>query len=215
MSLLQEKRLSTPTVFFDVKDGRFYAEIETPRLYIRSYNDEDFYDCLQLYGDKEITKHFDFGRPRTLHEVKELIVEKGLKYFSKAKPFGLFSVFEKDTMEFLGQVDFLPSEEPGTVEVGYIFHSRYHNQGYCTEAVKAIIFDYVYEVNFRYLTQRNKIQKIIATAHPKNYPSIKVLEKLGMSFYKFEDRFEKERLWFSLTLKDTAIHETSRIRIKK
>ena len=177
------------------------VEIETERLYIHSYKDSDFENCLCLYGDESITKYFDHGKARSETEINELVHEKGKKYFSKGEPFGLFSIFSKKSNTFIGQIDLLPTDAPCIAEIGFILHQEYQNQGFCTEAVKAILFDYVEEINFRGPKCWGvPINKVIATVHPSNLSSKRVLQKIGMSFDKIQERFEKPRLWYSIPI---------------
>ncbi len=193
-------RFLKPSISFRLTSGRLQVEIETERLFIRSYKDADFECCVSLYGNELIIEYFDHGKARTRLEVESLIREKGDKYFVVGKPFGLFSVYCKTSKAFLGQVDFLPSEELGVAEVGFILHKQYHNQGFCTEAVSALIFDYVECLNNNNIFECEElpINRIIATVHPKNRSSRRVLEKLGMTLDKIEDRFNNLRLWFSI-----------------
>jgi [ribosomal protein S5]-alanine N-acetyltransferase len=172
-------------------------ELETSRLFIRSYHDEDFENCLKLYEDPIATKYFDYGRPQSKKEVSDYISEKGSKYFIDGQPFGLFAIFRKDDMRFIGLIDLLPTEEPGILEIGFILNPKYHNQGFCTEAVKAFLFDYIDELNSAgYRCKGSLIQGVMATVHPENSSSKKVVEKIGMRFEKFLTRFGHPRLWY-------------------
>jgi ribosomal-protein-alanine N-acetyltransferase len=174
-------------------------QIETPRLVIRSYRDEDYDNCRALYGNPQITKYFDQGKPRSEQEISDLISEKGNRYFKTGQPFGLFSIFLKDSMTFIGQIDLLPSDEPGIVEIGFILSSKYQNKGFCTEAAKAFLYDYIPELTHQgYSSKGSLIRGVMATVHPDNSPSRQVIEKIGMRFEKFQSRFGLPRLWYSL-----------------
>lgn len=174
------------------------VEIETRRLYIRSYDARDYENCISLYGDEKLTKYFDGGKPRSKNEVENLVNEKGVKYFRDGIPFGLFSIFNKENMTFIGQIDLIPFDNKGTVEIGFILLREYHNQGFCQEATRAFILDYVNELNrspFKFF--QIPITKIVATTHPENYASKRVMEYVGMNFEKSLNRFNQPRLMFS------------------
>jgi [ribosomal protein S5]-alanine N-acetyltransferase len=188
-----------PHISFHFERDSLQVEIETGRLFICSYRDSDFENCVSLYSDKEITKYFDYGNARTRNEVTAIVQEKAIKYFSQGKPFGLFSIFRKNDMAFIGQIDLLPSEEPGVLEIGFILHKQYQNQGFCTEAAKALIFEYVEELNSKAFKYNGiPISKIIATVHPENKSSRKLLQKIGMTLNKIQERFGNIRLWYSI-----------------
>jgi RimJ/RimL family protein N-acetyltransferase len=178
------------------------VEIETERLYIRSYKDDDFENSAILYSYETLTKYFDHGKPKSRLEVENLINDKGSKYFDRGEPFGLFSIFQKKSMAFIGQIDLIPLDEPGVVEIGCIFDTRYHNQGFCPEAVRAFIFAYVEALHSNgFKSNGLPVNKIIATVHPANHASKRIIQNIGMTFDKSEERFGHPRLWFSYTCK--------------
>lgn len=198
---VQQKVEFKSEVFLSEEKSGVQVEIETPRLLIRSYQANDFENCLALYGNPKVTKFFDHGKPRSKEEVRDLVREKGVKYFKKQKPFGLFSIFLKNSMTFIGQIDLLPSEKPGVVEIGFILFTKYQNKGFGSEAVKAFLTDYINELNAKGYTCRGSvIKEVMATVHPSNIPSKKLMEKMGMQFKKFQDRFGAPRLWYSYKL---------------
>jgi RimJ/RimL family protein N-acetyltransferase len=187
-----------PQISFYFKSNCLNVEINTQRLYIHSYRDSDFENCASLYADEKLAKYFDHGKTRSREEVAHLIRENGYKYFSKMKPFGLFSLFDNQTMVFIGQADLLPADEPGTVEIGCILNRKYHNQGFPLEACRALTFEYIEELNCRgFKNDEIQITKVIATAHPKNYASQKLIKNLEMTFDKIQERFGNPRLWYS------------------
>ena len=172
-------------------------ELETERLFIRSYLEEDLDNCIQLYSDETITRFFDHGKPRTEKEIKELIKQKTFPDEVKA-PFGIFSIFCKHNNSFIGQIDLLPTGSKDEAEIGFIIHEKFQNQGYCTEASYSLIA-YIKKLNLLSLNCCYlPISKLIATVHPDNKGSKKVLEKLGMIPFKEEHRFGNPRLWYSL-----------------
>lgn len=187
-----------PIVTLDFKEFYLKVQIETQRLFIRSYKEEDFENCLSLYSDEKLTKYFDHQRPRSKQEIEALIQEKGNKYFSNQEPFGLFSVFNKENQDFMGQIDLIPSFEcENVVEIGCIFYRKYHNQQFAMEGLDAFLQHYIpylnkYNFNWNYVP----IKKVIATVHPNNYPSKKLIENLGMVFEKYQERFGHPRLWY-------------------
>lgn len=193
------KSLLKSYISFRFASNYLEVDIETERLFIQSYKDTDFQNCISLYSNENITKYFDHGKARNKLEIENLISEKGKKYFSNGKPFGLFSIFHKQDMTFIGQIDFLPSEELGIAEIGFILNEQYHNQGFCSEAVNAIAFDYVEAINTgNFKCDELFISKVIATVHPENSSSRKVLQKTGMTLDKIQERFGQPRLWYSI-----------------
>jgi len=194
-----------PRISFKLKYKKhLQVKVETKRLIIYSYHKSHFDDCLALYGDPVLTKYFDHGKPRSNEEVKQLIKEKADKYFDHGLPFGLFSIFDKENGNFIGQFDLIPATDPQVVEIGCIFHRPYHNRGYCPEVVKCFLNEYIEKINQMFRrTKRTLITKAIATTHPKNFASIRMIKLVGMKYEKTESRFGTYRKWFACPVPQT------------
>lgn len=191
-------QLFSPVISLNFEANQLSIEIITERLYIHSYRIGDFENCVALYGDKRLTKYFDHQRPRSRGEVQSLIEEKGFKYFYQGLPFGLFSIFDKKDMGFVGQADLIPTIDPEIVEIGVILHREYHGTGYALEATETLLKPFVNELNrSNYKYYDSIISKVIATCHPDNYASQKLMRKMGMMLEKSQERFGNPRLWFA------------------
>lgn len=190
-----------PRISFCLESDILQVEMETQRLSIRSYRDEDFENCLALYGDEKLTKYFDYGKPRSRLEVEDLI-KRNCLYFKRGEPFGLFSIFDKKDRSFIGLMDFIPFDKSGAVEIGCILSKQHHGRGIPFEALRPFFFNYIDEFNRSQCNQKMiQMSKIIATVHPENLPSKKVLIKFGMTYDKFQERFGNPRLWYSYIYK--------------
>lgn len=189
------------SISFSRNGAQLSIEAFTDRLFIRSY-DEDFERCLSLYGDGELTRYFDHGKPRTYREIVEYVGDRGSRYFDQGLPFGIFSVFLKEGV-FVGQVDLVPTENPGEVEIGWIFLEKFHGQGLCSEAVMSFLMPLVQRiVNMKLKSKGAVINRVIATAHPENIASNKIIQKAGLTLYQTGLRYGgKPRNWYCLNLK--------------
>lgn len=181
-------------------DSNGYVAIYTEKLYMRPVQESDLPKSIELYGDPETVALFDDGKPKSAEKVSELVQKIGVKYFSRETPYGLFSVFKRDSKEFLGHFDFLPeggSSESKRFEIGYIIHKKEHGKGYGNE-IGLGIKQYAQELNLK----GHKIEYLTATADPNNIPSWKVLEKMGMIFLRQETRveFNRERKFYEIKL---------------
>lgn len=170
---------------------------ETRRTRIRSYSPTHFLDCAKLYGDRYTTLYFDHGIPRTHEEVRRLLKD-GTSYFLEGRPFGLFSVFDKsEAGSFIGQIDLLPQECHGVVEIGCILRPEYQGLGLGTELLSSFIRCVVPEINRLGTSDVGlPIWRIVATAHPNNLACNRVLQKIGMQFDALGTRFNQPRIWY-------------------
>lgn len=139
--------------------------IQTPRLIIRKFNEADAED-LHAYLSIPDTYRFEPGNPVSLEAARALAKDRSTGD-------GFLAVELKSTHTMIGHLYFDAIEPLAfkTWELGYIFNPRYHNNGYCSEAAKAII-----EHGFCSM----HAHRIIAHCNPLNHASWRVLEKIGM-----------------------------------
>ena len=147
--------------------------LETDRLLLRTFLIEDaplFYD---LNADPEVVKYTGDGAFKSLEEAQQLIVN----YTDYAtNGFGRNTVVLKATQEVIGWCG-LKKQADGMVDLGYRFFRKHWNRGYATEASRAMI-----NYGFRYYG----IEEIVGRAAQANKASVRVLEKIGMHFWKKE-----------------------------
>lgn len=138
-------------------------QIETERLLIRptTMNDVDYIH--HMLSDEETMKFFVEGT-YSREKVKEFINRN-------QKETHHFTVLLKSSKRIVGKISYNPWFMKKTKEIGWIFFKTSTNNGYCTEAAKAIT---------KYAFETEKIHRLIATCDPRNSASIKVCKKLGM-----------------------------------
>jgi ribosomal-protein-alanine N-acetyltransferase len=146
--------------------------IETDRLILRLMNEDDIDDMLKIFTDKNVMKSFDlqsFSRGQMKNWV-----DRNLNHQYKYG-YGLFSVILKFNQELIGDcgLEHTKFEEKPCVEIGYDFLSKYWNQGYATEAAKAVK---------HYAIEKTNIdsQSICSFISKNNKASQRVSEKIGM-----------------------------------
>ena len=145
--------------------------IETVRLKLREFNIGDAINLFQLNLDPEVIK-FTGDLPFKNIEEAEKFIENYQEY--KKHGFGRWAVEEKESKQFIGWCGLKLNEE-NYIDLGFRILKPEWKKGYATEAAKACI-----EYGFENL----KLNLIIARTFEQNYPSQKVLEKIGMAFWK-------------------------------
>ncbi|MBU2926574.1 GNAT family N-acetyltransferase [Colwellia sp. 1_MG-2023] len=111
----------------------------------------------------------------------ELMDEDGSQQLYEKNYWGLWKVSVKGNDVFIGYILVKPlnisSEFPdvNNIEIGWRFKQENWGQGYATEAAKAVADK---------ITEQKNIKIISATADASNIASIRIMEKLGMSFIK-------------------------------
>lgn len=152
--------------------------LETDRLIIKDFNIDDCYNLFKLDNDKDVMKYIASysGDKVSLEECKSNIIHQ-INYYKKNLYFGIWPVFLKENDEFIGWCALRPVPFIRDIELGYRLLKKHWGYGYATEATKALI-DYAFDdLNLECLT---------ANAMPQNNASIRVMEKSGMIFIKYD-----------------------------
>ncbi len=142
--------------------------IETERLVIRPYIEDDLDGLYALQSDPEVVRWLYEG-PRTRAETREKLEQKMKSGLEKEDDWLSAAVTLDGT--YVGDVAFhWVSEEHKTGEVGYMIDPRYQGRGFATEAVRPLI-DWAFAQGFH---------RIIGRLEARNIASGRVLERLGM-----------------------------------
>lgn len=145
--------------------------IQTPRLLLRAWNEEDIAPFLSMNQD-----------PKVMEFIPALWTVDTVVHFIQCmnaqlieKNYTLWAVEEKSTKHFMGfiglnspawQAHFTPC-----VEIGWRLAYAFWEKGYATEGARAVR-DYAF--------QRLKLEELVAFTVPDNIRSQRVMEKLGM-----------------------------------
>ena len=151
--------------------------IETERLIIRKFRDEDARKLYENHLDEEVRKWFPNECYANQEEAQDAIrfyagcVENGNLPF-------VLGVELKETGELIGDTGISEVEgKPDETEIGYCIGAQYRGRGYATELLNAIS---------AYVASRFGIRAIYGRVVHGNEASAKVLEKNGYRFVKEE-----------------------------
>ena len=151
--------------------------IETERLIIRKFRDEDARKLYENHLDEEVRKWFPNECYANQEEAQDAIrfyagcVENGNLPF-------VLGVELKETGELIGDTGISEVEgKPDETEIGYCIGAQYRGRGYATELLNAIS---------AYVASRFGIWAIYGRVVHGNEASAKVLEKNGYRFVKEE-----------------------------
>ncbi|HEY6119408.1 MAG TPA: GNAT family N-acetyltransferase [Pyrinomonadaceae bacterium] len=141
--------------------------LETERLTLRMFREEDFEAYAKLTADPEVMRFLGgktFDRLEAWRHMAFLVGHWQLLGY------GHWAVEEKSSGKFVGRIGFLnPAEWPG-FELGWTLARQYWGRGYATEGARRCL-----QYGFRDLDRAH----IISLIHPDNKPSIRVAERLG------------------------------------
>ena len=155
--------------------------LETPRLILRQFTNDDVDDLVTLDSDPEVMRYINGGVASSREAIADKFLPYAMSYYER-EHLGFWAIVEKQSQEFIGwiflrpEVDFellqqLNLAEPDAVELGYRIRQRSWGRGYTTEAAKALI-----DRSFG----ESAIAKIVAWALIENRASTRVMEKAGL-----------------------------------
>ncbi|MEC3656829.1 GNAT family protein [Bacillus siamensis] len=167
-------------------------KIETPRLVLRNFTEEDSH-CLLEYSAHPRVNCFLDDRISTIEEAV-LNVQK------RSRDDSYIAVCLKESNDLIGELFYL-KEEPDTYSVCWNFNARFEGRGYASESAKAF---------FEYLFMQRDARRLYAYVEDDNDKSQKLCERLGMrkegyflefiSFTKYEDGTPKYENTFQYAL---------------
>ncbi|MDQ3040901.1 MAG: GNAT family N-acetyltransferase [Acidobacteriota bacterium] len=149
--------------------------METERLIFRHYIQEDYKDFINLFTDAAVMKHVGNG-VMTAEEAAAF----WRKLFEKLYPqsFNIWAVFAREDSRYVGHAGIYPRPtHKEDWEFVYFLNQTSWSKGYATEIARRVI-----EYGFDEL----KLPKIYATVDDDHSASIRVLEKAGMNFERYE-----------------------------
>lgn len=145
--------------------------IETDRLILRSWKPEDLPLFAAMNKDERVMRYF----PATLTDEQTESFYSRIQSEFERKGWGLYAVELKSAGKFIGyvglhEIGFDADFTPG-VEIGWRLAADYHNQGFATEAAKAVLK----------LAKEKGLSKLYSFTAKQNAPSERVMQKIGMT----------------------------------
>jgi RimJ/RimL family protein N-acetyltransferase len=156
------------------------ATLETPRLRLRPWREEDLEPLAALNANPRVMEHFPGCLSR---QESEAMAARLAAHFDKYG-FGMWSVEARGVAEFIGLVGLtVPRFEAAftpCVEVGWRLAAEFWGRGYATEAAHAAV---------QHGFDRLHLTEIVSYTVPQNWRSRRVMARLGMT-HSPEDDFE-------------------------
>ena len=136
--------------------------LETERMIVRRFREDDVWDLYEILGDDETMKYCEpaYTFEKTRQFLRDFCIKRQ----------GALAATLKDGGKVIGYVLFSSLGED-VYEIGWIFHHDYLRRGYAYESCKAVI-DYAF--------REMDAQKIVAETVDRER-SVPLMEKLGMA----------------------------------
>ncbi len=150
-------------------------DIETKRLVIREFSEEDLDALAPILGDPQVMEYSVTG-PLSREGASEYLQKRILQHY-REHGCGLWALISKETNQLIGFAGPIHQEIDGEpcVEIGYRLVSSEWGKGLATEATIAVR---------DYCLKELKFDKLIAIIEPNNVRSARVIEKAGFKLSK-------------------------------
>ena len=142
--------------------------LETERLVFRPFTPADFDLLLELHSDPEVQRYIGgmFGAEGTRLRLDHYLRDQAAFGFAKWK------AYLRDGT-FVGRAGCSTNDDVGGVDLGYTFARPYWGMGLASEAARGVV---------DWMWAHTDLPSIGAFAVIENWPSRRVLEKIGMVF---------------------------------
>jgi len=141
--------------------------LETDRLILRMWREEDFEPYARMCADAEVMKYLGGEALSRLDAWRQMAYLVG---HWQMRGYGHFAVEEKGSGRFVGRIGFLNPEGWPGFEIGWALDRSCWGKGFAIEGARRAL-----EYAFSELDQPH----VISLIHAENRTSIRVAEKLG------------------------------------
>ena len=148
---------------------KFMNILETERLLLREFKEDDFNDLCLMLCDREVM--YAYEHAFSLQEARAWLEKQFARYQNDG--IGLWAVILKETGELIGQCGLTLQETPEktVTEIGYLFRREYWHNGYAIEAADACK---------KYAFNVLGVNEVYSIIRDNNFASRRVAERNGM-----------------------------------
>jgi len=146
--------------------------LETKRLTLRHFCIDDADFIIRLLNEAAFIKHIGDKGIRTALEAKQYLSSGPIDSYERFG-YGLNMVELKESGEPVGMCGLVIRENLDDADIGYAFLEQFWSQGYAVESAKAVM---------KHARETLGLQRIVAIVTPGNHSSIRLLEKIGLTF---------------------------------
>ena len=146
--------------------------LETQRLHLRPFTMEDAPRVVQIAGSKEVADTTQaIPHPYCLEDAKRWLHPQTADH--EEGYLTVWAAVLKEQNLIIGAISLEPNTAYHFVELGYWFGKDYWNQGFCTEASRALV---------KHAFTTLKMNRVQACHLSRNISSGRVMQKIGMRY---------------------------------
>lgn len=146
--------------------------IETERLALRRFTQDDAAFVLEMLNDEAWKRNISDRGIRTVEGVRGYVDDVLLASYQK-HGFGLYRLALKADDTPIGMCGLIKRDSLPNVDIGYALLPAFYGKGYAEEAARAVL---------EHGRSDFGLKRILGTTSLDNEPSVRVLEKIGLTF---------------------------------
>jgi RimJ/RimL family protein N-acetyltransferase len=179
--------------------------LETERLRLRAWSDEDVAPLREILGDREVLRYFGTGplyrakrtAAETLARVTDLEARRAVSAMRDHwahHGYGEWAAEDRATGRLLGKIGFICHSDwklgPSQIEIGWTLERSAWGRGLATEGARVALDE---------AFGRMGLEWVISVARRDNARSVRVMEKLGMDREGLARWHGSDMVWYSLS----------------
>lgn len=147
--------------------------LETERLTLRQFTADDAPFIFELVNEPSFIQNIGDRGVRSLADAVKYIETGPITSYAR-NGFGLYLVALKESGESIGMCGLIKRDALEDVDIGYAFLPKFWSKGYAVESALAA----------KEQARNLGLKRLVAITDPANAGSVRVLEKIGLTFEK-------------------------------
>ncbi len=156
--------------------------LETERLILRHFCIDDGEFIIRLLNEPSFIKRIGDKGVRNGEDAKQYLLSGPIDSYDRFG-YGLNMVELKKSGEPVGMCGLVKREYLDDADIAYALLERHWSQGYAAESAEAVM---------RHARETLNLQRILAIVSPDNHSSIRLLEKIGLTFERMIRRADDD-----------------------
>lgn len=173
--------------------------IDTARLRLRPWRDEDLDRLAQIYADPEVMRYIGPGTVANRAQTIRAIVR--MRAVWDQHGFGMWAVEVADSGELIGRQGLGFLDQSPEIEIGYCLARDAWGHGYASESGRAVV---------RFAFEVVGLDHLAGITYPQNLASQRVLRKCGLVYVREIRYYDVDVHYFALTRDQWQAMEAAR-----
>ena len=164
--------------------------IETERLLLRHFTEEDLDEFYRIFRDEDVLKYVPMYPVHSLEEAKKLLEDSYFKAYSRGA-IDNYAICLKQNGQNPKIIGYIGINGGSFYELGYAILKEYWNRGLTTEAAAALLAK----------AKADGLPYVVATHDRENPASGRVMQKAGMTYrYSYNELWQPKNYWVTFRL---------------